>query len=359
MPAPARRARGRPARAGAAQALWTARRGGLCVGGARGCLVAAAGWGWAGMPAVQLAAVLPALLPKHCRCLWLPSVLDLPLSASQPRSALCSYSLSRYTTEALEQFDSQLGEVVVPETGWETGPARDHLERDLAAHVQATRCVCVRSCGRAGAEAYSAMVWGVMAGCVGGIREPHLVLQQCHQVVCGEPAAWTAAACKRASIPPPPPNHPTVQAGACGCGAGCRAEGSGARRHGGRHLASRGSSRRPVGAPGQGGGQGCWQGGCPAGRQRGRVWPGRRGAERGACPGGGGGAEAAAGARAGGGAHCAEPGQGQVCGGQAGGQQRLVGRSWCCKSHVGGCLWSLVGCLAAVGLGLVRKQEGP
>lgn len=54
-----------------------------------------------------------------------------------------SLSLSlwvRYTAEALEQFDSQLSEVVVPDTDWETGPARDHLERDLHAAVHAARC---------------------------------------------------------------------------------------------------------------------------------------------------------------------------------------------------------------------------
>lgn len=45
----------------------------------------------------------------------------------------------RYSVEALEQFDSQLGEVVVPDTDWEAGPARVQLERDIAAHVHATR----------------------------------------------------------------------------------------------------------------------------------------------------------------------------------------------------------------------------
>lgn len=46
-----------------------------------------------------------------------------------------------FTGEALEHFDSQLGDVVVPDTSWETGPARGQLERDVAAHVHAARCV--------------------------------------------------------------------------------------------------------------------------------------------------------------------------------------------------------------------------
>ncbi len=53
---------------------------------------------------------------------------------------MLAFPLCSYTAEALEQFDSQLGEVVVPDTEWETGPARQHLERDIAAHIHAARC---------------------------------------------------------------------------------------------------------------------------------------------------------------------------------------------------------------------------
>lgn len=52
---------------------------------------------------------------------------------------LAAVSARRYTAEALEQFDSQLGEVVVPDTDWDTAAARKHLERDIAAHVHAAR----------------------------------------------------------------------------------------------------------------------------------------------------------------------------------------------------------------------------
>ncbi|EFN50506.1 hypothetical protein CHLNCDRAFT_55812, partial [Chlorella variabilis] len=44
-----------------------------------------------------------------------------------------------FAAEALEQFDSQLAEVVVPDTEWEAGPARAGLERDIAAHTHAAR----------------------------------------------------------------------------------------------------------------------------------------------------------------------------------------------------------------------------
>lgn len=61
----------------------------------------------------------------------------------------------RYTAEALEQFDSQLGEVVVPDTDWETGPAREHLERDIAGHIHAARLEHVGESLRAAQQAAS------------------------------------------------------------------------------------------------------------------------------------------------------------------------------------------------------------
>ena len=48
-------------------------------------------------------------------------------------------SSGRFTAEALEQFDSQVGEIVVPETDWDTSAARRLLERELMAHCNEVR----------------------------------------------------------------------------------------------------------------------------------------------------------------------------------------------------------------------------
>lgn len=81
---------------------------------------------------------------------------------------MCTHPFCRYTAEALEQFDSQLGEVVVPDTDWETGPAREHLERDIAGHIHAARCAgwltLVVRWGAKDAGADGAAAWHTAAG---------------------------------------------------------------------------------------------------------------------------------------------------------------------------------------------------
>lgn len=84
-------------------------------------------------------------LPAHAR--------PASLAHQPPLLAPLSTSWRSFSGDALEQFDSQLGEVAVPDTDWEAAPARAQLERDIAAHIHAARC------GRAGRTHVLAMGW--------------------------------------------------------------------------------------------------------------------------------------------------------------------------------------------------------
>ncbi|KAL4442065.1 hypothetical protein ABPG77_011326 [Micractinium sp. CCAP 211/92] len=75
----------------------------------------------------------------------------------------------RFSGEALEQFDSQLGDVVVPDTSWETASARAQLERDVAAHVQSARLEHV---GEALAAAQKAASKDVSAAAISLLESP-------------------------------------------------------------------------------------------------------------------------------------------------------------------------------------------
>lgn len=218
----------------------------------------------------------------------LPRAAHLPPLTLVSSACLCALSppasLNRYTAEALEQFDSQLGEVVVPDTGgtaaqlvlllstrqrvasvcaltqtarmhplanapslsclprpadWETGPAREHLERDIAAHVQATRCVHCASALR-------------LCTCMAALAR-----------------LLHAAGCSLLIALLPSPAF--LQGGARG-----RRDRRGPKigrqgGHRGRHLPAGGAPRRPVAPPLPRAGQGLGQGLRPAGRGGGRY----------------------------------------------------------------------------------------
>jgi hypothetical protein len=69
----------------------------------------------------------------------------------------------------MESFDSQAAEVAVPGTDWETGPAREHLERDIAAHIHTVRLEAV---GAALAAAQKVAAAGVSAGALPLLEAP-------------------------------------------------------------------------------------------------------------------------------------------------------------------------------------------
>ncbi|KAL4858391.1 Protein ROOT HAIR DEFECTIVE 3 [Chlorella vulgaris] len=75
----------------------------------------------------------------------------------------------RYSSEAMEQFDSQLSEVVVPDTEWDVAPARAQLQHDISAHVQTTRLEHV---GRELAAAQKAAQRGVSSAAMSLFEAP-------------------------------------------------------------------------------------------------------------------------------------------------------------------------------------------
>ncbi|GAB4820674.1 hypothetical protein N2152v2_007720 [Parachlorella kessleri] len=76
---------------------------------------------------------------------------------------------ARCSADAMESFDSQAAEVAVPGTDWETAPAREQLEHEIAAHIQSVRLEAV---GAALTAAQKAAGAAVSAGAVPLLETP-------------------------------------------------------------------------------------------------------------------------------------------------------------------------------------------